>query len=81
VASQKRAKTALQPGAGAENENSLATVVCSALICFLAVLSPALAQPKTAKECRTEWQANKADNQAKGVTAKAYVAQCRSGGV
>ena len=36
---------------------------------------------KTAKECRTEWQANKADNQAKGITEKQYVEQCRTGGV
>jgi hypothetical protein len=35
---------------------------------------------KTAKECRAEWQANKADNQAKGIAEKAYVAPCRAGG-
>ena len=34
---------------------------------------------KTAKACREEWQANKAANQANGVTEKAYVAQCRGG--
>lgn len=34
---------------------------------------------KTAKECADEWRANKAANQAKGVTEKAYVADCRSG--
>ena len=34
---------------------------------------------KTARECRDEWRANKAANQANGVTEKAYVAQCRSG--
>ena len=34
---------------------------------------------KTAKECREEWRANKAANQANGITEKAYVAQCRSG--
>ena len=34
---------------------------------------------KTAKECREEWRANKAANQANGVTEKAYVAQCRGG--
>ncbi len=42
----------------------------------LALASPAVA--KTAKECRAEWSANKAANQAKGVTEKAYVDQCRA---
>ena len=40
----------------------------------------AVAQQKTAKQCTAEWRANKADNQAKGITEKAYVAQCRAGG-
>jgi hypothetical protein len=39
----------------------------------------AAAGQKTAKECREEWRANKATNQANGVTEKAYVAQCRGG--
>ncbi|HKS86448.1 MAG TPA: hypothetical protein VJR71_13290 [Pseudolabrys sp.] len=39
----------------------------------------AAATGKTARECRDEWRANKAANQAKGVTEKAYVAQCRTG--
>jgi hypothetical protein len=39
----------------------------------------AIAQQKTAKACREEWQANKAANQANGVTERAYVAQCRTG--
>jgi hypothetical protein len=34
---------------------------------------------KTVKACREEWRANKADNQAKGITEKAYVEQCRTG--
>ena len=34
---------------------------------------------KTAKACKEEWQANKAANQANGVTEKAYVDQCRGG--
>jgi len=41
--------------------------------------SYAVAQQKTAKDCRAEWKANKAANQANGVTEKAYVAQCRGG--
>jgi len=52
--------------------------VCSALIGLL-VLNVPLAHAKTAKECRTEWQANKAANQAAHVTEKAYVAKCRAG--
>jgi hypothetical protein len=31
------------------------------------------------KACEDEWRANKAENQAKGITEKAYVAQCRGG--
>jgi len=52
-------------------------IICSAIIgaSFLAV--PAVAQQKTVKACQEEWRANKADNQAKGITEKAYVAQCR----
>jgi hypothetical protein len=34
---------------------------------------------KTAKECIAEWRADKAGMQARGVTQKAYVEQCRSG--
>jgi hypothetical protein len=53
-----------------------------AMVIGLVALSgtPASAQAKTATQCRDEWRANKADNQAKGVTEKAYVAQCRAGG-
>ena len=45
---------------------------------LLAPSSAALAQQKTMKDCLIEWAANKADNQAKGITAKDFVAQCRS---
>lgn len=41
--------------------------------------SLALAQGKTAKACTEEWRADKANFQAKGVTEKTYVAQCRAG--
>jgi hypothetical protein len=51
------------------------TAFVSLLACGTAVAAPA---GKTAKECRAEWQVNKADNQAKGITEKAYVAQCRA---
>jgi hypothetical protein len=36
---------------------------------------------KTAKECVAEWRADKAGMQARGVTEKAYVEQCKTGGV
>lgn len=49
----------------------IAAVACS--VSF----SPALA--KTAKECTAEWRADKAGMQARGVTEKAYVEQCRAG--
>jgi hypothetical protein len=60
----------------------LARVLASAAIVGLMALSGtvAWAQEKTATQCRDEWRANKADNQAKGITEKAYVAQCRGGG-
>jgi hypothetical protein len=35
---------------------------------------------KTAKECLAEWRADKAGMQARGVTEKAYVEQCKVGG-
>jgi hypothetical protein len=38
------------------------------------------ASQKTAKECIAEWRADKAGMQARGVTEKAYVEQCRTGG-
>jgi hypothetical protein len=46
--------------------------------------SPAPAQattggPKTAKDCKGEWQADKAGMKARGITERAYVEQCRSG--
>ena len=41
--------------------------------------APVLAQQKTVKACQEEWRENKAANHAKGITEKAYVAQCRTG--
>jgi hypothetical protein len=57
----------------------IAVVMCSAVLGLMMLSSHAIAQQKTAKECREEWRANKAANQASGVTEKAYVAQCRGG--
>jgi len=54
--------------------------ICTALLGLAVLSSPVLAQQKTVKACQDEWRANKADNQAKGITEKRYVAQCRTGG-
>jgi hypothetical protein len=64
-----------------ENEMSRTYIVFFglALAGLATASSPLLAQQKTEKACRSEWQANRADNQAKGITEKAYVDQCRSG--
>jgi hypothetical protein len=54
--------------------------LCAAVLGLAALPSGVLAQQKTVKACRDEWRANKADNQAKGITEKTYIAQCRAGG-
>ena len=58
----------------------LLRVAIGAALFGLALLPTAsLAQQKTAKACQQEWRANKADFQAKGISEKAYVTQCRAG--
>jgi hypothetical protein len=57
----------------------IVVVACSALLGLSTMSSYAVAQQKTAKACAEEWRANKATNQANGITEKAYVATCRSG--
>jgi hypothetical protein len=42
--------------------------------------SQAVAQQKTIRACQEEWRANKAANQANGITEKSYVEQCRADG-
>jgi hypothetical protein len=56
--------------------SAIGPLLAASIIGALALASPAVA--KTAKECRAEWSANKAANQAKGVTEKAYVDRCRA---
>ena len=51
-------------------------VVAAALACSISV-TPVFA--KTAKECTAEWRADKAGMQARGVTEKSYVDQCKGG--
>src|SRR2546421_6984313 len=56
-----------------------AGILCATLMAMLCAAPAALAQQKTIKECRAEWQANKAENQAKRITEAAYITQCRAG--
>jgi len=55
-------------------------VISSAFVCVSLLSVPAYAQQKTVRACQAEWRASKDANQAKGITEKAYVAQCRAGG-
>jgi hypothetical protein len=57
----------------------IAVIMCLAVFELMTLSSHAIAQQKTVKACRDEWTANKAANQANGITQKAYVAQCRGG--
>ena len=58
----------------------IALILCASLIVLFGLPNDLLAQQKTVKECRAEWQAQRAEYQAKGVTEAAYIKQCRSGG-
>lgn len=51
-------------------------LIAAAVVCGISA-APVFA--KTAKECTAEWRADKAGMQARGVTEKAYVEQCRGG--
>jgi hypothetical protein len=51
-------------------------LMAAAVACSISV-APATA--KTAKECTAEWRADKVGMQARGVTEKSYVEQCRGG--
>jgi hypothetical protein len=55
-------------------------VIGSAIVGVSLLSFPAIAQQKTVKACQEEWRADKDANQAKGITEKAYVTQCRAGG-
>src|SRR5664279_4187165 len=57
----------------------LSILACTLVIGLGTISSPAWAQAKTAKACAEEWRADKAGFQAKGITEKAYVADCRAG--
>jgi hypothetical protein len=51
-------------------------LIATAVVCSIST-APAFA--KTAKECTAEWRADKAGMQARGVTEKSYVEQCKGG--
>ncbi len=59
---------------------SLLVMICAATIGHFALSTPAFAQEKTVKACEDEWKADKAANQAKKITQKAYVEKCRASG-
>jgi hypothetical protein len=62
---------------GRKMRSAFAVILCSSLVGLVG--SSTYAAEKSVKECTAEWQAHKADNQAKGITEAAYVAQCRGG--
>jgi hypothetical protein len=59
---------------------SLVTLACMAFAGTMGLPPAALAQQKTLKACQEEWRSDKASNQVKGITEKAYVAGCRAVG-
>jgi hypothetical protein len=52
-------------------------IILSTMLGLIVLSSGAIAQQKTVKACQDEWRANKATNQANGVTERSYVDQCR----
>lgn len=54
-------------------------VLLTAIFGVVTFSAPLIAQQKTERACQEEWRANKAANQAKGITEQAYVTQCRMG--
>jgi hypothetical protein len=60
-------------------KKTLSILACSLVIGLGALSTNTTAQAKTAKACAEEWRADKAGFQAKGITERAYVADCRAG--
>ena len=58
-----------------KTQNSL--LIATAVVFSIFTSTGALA--KTAKDCKAEWQADKAGMQSRGVTQKAYIEQCKGG--
>ena len=55
------------------------TLICCAVLGAISLSASTLAQQKTVKACIEEWRANKAANQAAGITERDYVAKCKGG--
>lgn len=60
-------------------KKQLSILVCTLVVGFGALSTFTEAQAKTAKACTEEWRADKAGFQAKGITERAYVVECRAG--
>jgi hypothetical protein len=58
-------------------KNQTSLLVATAIVSGIFLSTGAFA--KTAKDCRAEWQADKAGMQSRGVTEKAYIEQCKGG--
>jgi hypothetical protein len=56
---------------------NVAAALCAALVGLLALSQSAIAEPKTATQCNSDWTANKASIQASGKTKRAFMAECR----
>ena len=54
-----------------------AYAACAALVGLLTLAQSASAEPKTARQCNSDWAANKTAIQASGKTKRAFVAECR----
>jgi len=55
------------------------TLICCAVLGAISLSASTLAQQKTVKACIEEWRANKAANQAAGISERDYVAKCKGG--
>jgi hypothetical protein len=53
-------------------------IACSAICLGLAFSTPSFAQKEVLAMCEMEWSANKAFNQAAGITERDWVAECRA---
>jgi hypothetical protein len=58
-----------------KNQNSL--LIATAVVFSIFICTGAFA--RSAKDCKAEWQADKAGMQSRGVTQKAYIEQCKGG--
>ena len=56
---------------------NVAAALCAAVVGLLAWSQSAIAEPKTARQCNSDWTANKASIQASGKTKRAFMAECR----